>query len=155
MADMVAVRALERRNERIDAHIRALLSTVGTGAGVEIDSALMMIGNGISVISTGIAGAWSFDFNARITGWYIQEIDGTSGSITLDLLLAQRGLTPSFLSIVDVAPPAVASARYAEDSTLAGWTTLISRGDLIRLDVDAVTSFTRVLVGLRIQRLEP
>jgi hypothetical protein len=155
MADTVAVRALERRNERIDAHIRALLSAQETSAGVEINTALMQLGNGSSVISTGIVGAWSFDFRAVITGWFIQEFDGTSGSIELDLAKDQRGVSPTFVSIVASAPPTVTSARYAEDATLVGWTTLIERGDIIRIEVASVASFTRVLIGLRIQRLEP
>jgi hypothetical protein len=121
----------------------------------EVDSALLMLGGGTAVIGTGIAGCWSFDFRARITGWYIQEFDGTSGSVVLGLAKAPRGATPSFVSIVASAAPAVTSARYAENATLVGWTTDINRGDLIRLSVTSVTAFQRLLFGLRIRRLEP
>lgn len=130
----------------------------------EVDSALMLIvgagagtfgGTGAAAIATGVAGAWSFDFRARITGWYIQEFEGTSGSIVLALAKSVRGAAPTFTSIVASAPPTVSSARYAENSTLVGWDDAIDRGTLLRVSVTSVTSFTRLLFGLRIRRLEP
>lgn len=122
----------------------------------EVDDALVLIGDASAVIPTGIASAWSFDFRARITGWFIQEIDGTSGTVTLDLQKAPRGAAPSFGSIVASAPPIISSTgRYAESATLTGWTTAIERGDIIRVHVTARATFTRLLIGLRIRRLEP
>lgn len=159
MARTEAIQTVQAIYEHVDAHVRELLPAT---PGVEVDSALMLLagtaatfGGGAAVIATGIAAAWSFDFQARITGWYLQEFAGASGSIVLDLQKAARGTAPPFVSIVATAPPTIASGQYAEDATLTGWTTVIERGDLVRVSVTSVTSFTRVLFGLRIRRLEP
>lgn len=154
MASTEAVRLLETIYGRTAKQTREILAAQEPGD-PEVDDALMLIGNASDTLVTGIAGAWGFDFKARITGWWIQEIDGTSGSITLGLQKAPRGTAPSFASIVASDPPTVTTARYAEGSALTGWTTLINRADIIRLHVTTVATFTRLLVGLRIRRLEP
>ena len=153
MASTEAIQFIEGILQRADQQTRDILALQTSPA--EVDSALMIIGTGAAVITTGVAGCWSFDFRARITGWYIQEFDGTSGSITLALAKAARGTAPSFASIVASAPPSITSARYREDATLVGWDDFIDRGDLLRVSVTSATTVTRVLFGLRIRRLEP
>jgi hypothetical protein len=152
MAGTQAIRAVEAMYQRLDDHVRELLPQ---GPGAEVDSALMIIGNGTDVIGTGTIACWSFDFRTRITGWYIQEFDGTSGSIVLGLAKAPRGASPAFSSIVASAPPTISSGRYAEDATLVGWTDTIERSDLVRVSVTSASTIKRVLFGLRIRRLEP
>jgi hypothetical protein len=152
MANPLAIRAVEAILQHVDAHVRELLPPA---PGVEVDSALMIIGAGSEAISAGVAGAWSFDFQARITGWYIQEFDGTTGSIVLGLAKAPRGPAPTFTSIVASAPPSISSGRYGEDAALAGWDTLVERSSVLRVSVTSAASFTRVLFGLRVRRLEP
>lgn len=148
-----AVRFIERVLVKTEQQTRQIVANLPAEA--EIDDALMLIGNASDTIVTGIAGAWGFDFKATITGWWIQEIDGTSGSVTLGLQKAPRGTAPSFASIVASDPPTVTTARYAEGSALTGWTTRIDRADIIRLHVTTVATFKRLLIGLRIRRLEP
>jgi hypothetical protein len=163
MASTEAIQAVQAIYDHVDTHVRELLPPP---AAAEVDSALMLLmggasetfgGTGATVapIATGIAGCWSFDFKCRITGWYIQEFDGTTGSVVLALQKAPRGATPTFTSIVASAPPTVTSGRYGEDSALLGWDTYLDRGDLVRVSVTSVSAFTRLLVGLRIRRLEP
>src|SRR5262245_12688976 len=102
----------------------------------EVDSINVVMGDGINVMSPGIAAALFVDFRARITGSFIQEFDGTAGTIQLDVQKAQGGLTPSFVSIVGSTPPTIASTgRYAADLILTGWTTDIARGDVLRFHV--------------------
>jgi len=163
MAQTAAVRAVQAIYEHVDNHVRELLPPA---PGAEVDSALMLLTSGGSPgtfggvgvtggIETGVAGCWSFDFQARITGWYIQEFDGTSGSLVLDVQKAARGASPAFVSIVASAPPTVSSGRYAEDAALVGWDDVIDRGDLVRVSVTSASTITRALFGLRIRRLEP
>ena len=153
MATTEAIQFVEGILQRADQQTRDILALRTSLA--EVDSALMIMGNGEDVLTTGIAGCWSFDFRARITGWYIQEFDGTSGSITLALEKASRGTSPSFASIVASAPPTVSSGRYAENATLVGWDDVIARSDLVRVSVTSASTITRILFGLRIRRLEP
>jgi hypothetical protein len=160
MARTEAIQTVQAIYEHVDAHVRELLPPP---TGAEVDSALMLLagssstfgGDAAATIGTGIAGCWSFDFQARITGWYIQEFDGITGSITLLLEKATRGASATFSSIVASSPPTVSSGRYAENATLVGWDDFIDRGALLRVSVTSATSITRVLFGLRIRRLEP
>lgn len=121
----------------------------------EVDSIEINMGDGTNVIPTGIHAAVRVDFRARITGSFLQEFDGTSGSIVLDIQKAQGGASPSFGSIVASAPPTISSSRYGADTTLTGWTTEIARGDVLRFHVSSVSSIKRILLTLRIRRLEP
>ena len=126
-------------------------------AAAEIDTINVVIGDGASVLVAGIAAALRVDFNAYITAGYVHEFDGTSGSVSISIDSATYavGSAPIFTSIVASAPLVIASARYGENLTLTGWTRAINRGDVLRFSITSATSIKRVLVTLRIQRLEP
>jgi hypothetical protein len=123
----------------------------------EIDTINVIIGDGQNVLTTGIKAALHVDFNAFITGAYLHEFDGTTGSVSIGIAKAAYsvGSAPTFSSIVGSAPPTITSARYAEDETLTGWTTRINRQDVLRFSVSSVSAFTRLLIALRVRRLEP
>lgn len=137
------------------ATIRAWSQNRSSVTPAEIDDIEFLIGDGSAVITTGIKGALRLDFNAVITGSYLQEYTGTSGSIVLLITKAQAGAAPVFASINASAPPTITSGRYAADETLTGWTTTINRGDVLRFAVTSVSTFTAILYTLRIRRLEP
>ena len=126
-------------------------------ASPEIDTINVIIGDGSTVLTTGVKVALRVDFNAIITGAFVHEFDGTTGSVVVGIGSAAyvAGFTPTFTSIVASAPPTISSARYSEDTTLTGWTTTINRGDVLRFSITTVSSFTRLLICLRIRRLEP
>jgi hypothetical protein len=123
----------------------------------EIDTINVVIGDGANVLTAGIAAALRVDFNAIITGGFVHEFDGITGSvsISIDKAVYAVGSAPSFASITVSSPLVVSSARYGENLTLTGWTRQIDRGDVLRFLVNSAASFTRVLVTLRIRRLEP
>jgi hypothetical protein len=123
----------------------------------EIDTINVVIGDGANVLVAGIAAALRVDFNALITGAYLIEFDGVSGSVvaTIDKASPAVGSAPSFTSIIGSSPPTLSSARYSADETLAGWTTQIQRGDVLRFLISSATAIKRILVALRIRRLEP
>lgn len=121
----------------------------------EVDSIDFIIGDGVNVLTAGVKGALKVDFRARITGAYVQEFDGITGSVVLAIAKAPAGTSPTFGSIVASAPPTISSGRYVADETLVGWTTLINRGEVLLFSVTSATSFKRLLIDLRIRRLEP
>lgn len=123
----------------------------------EIDTINVLIGDGASVLVAGIAAALRVDFNAVITGAYLHEFDGITGSVlvTIDKAAYAIGVAPTFTSIIASEPLQIVSARYGENFTLTGWTITIDRGDVLRFLVSSATAITRVLVTLRILRLEP
>lgn len=154
MATTEAVQLATALLQKADAHAREIVANQPPGA-AEVDTINIILGSGVGVIATGVAGALRVDFRAKITGAFLQEIDGTTGSIVVAIAKAPGGATPSFTSIVASAPPTITSARFVENTTLTGWTTLIERGEYLRFSVTSVTSFTRMIVALRITRLEP
>lgn len=123
----------------------------------EIDTINVLVGDGANVLTSGIKAAIHVDFNALITASYVHEFDGLTGSIVLaiDKAAYVTGAAPSFTSIVGSAPPSMTSARYAADTTLVGWTRQINRNDVLRVSVTSQTNLTRVLLALRVRRLEP
>lgn len=154
MASTESIKFVESIFVRTDAQIRDILAAQQPGA-AEVDTINVLIGDGGTVLTAGVAACIRVDFLARITGSFVQEFDGTSGSLVLGIAKSAPGASPSFASIVGSTPPTIASGRYAADETLTGWTTSIDRGDLLRFSVTSATSIMRVLVALRIRRLEP
>jgi len=129
----------------------------------EVDTINILVGGaagtgfgGTSVLTTGVAAALRVDFRARLTGYFLQEFDGTSGSITFNIHKAAGGAAPTWTLISPATPAGIASGRYYADETLATWSdTSIDRGDYLRFSVASVTSIARVLLALRVRRLEP
>jgi len=153
MADTKAIAVFESLYRRTDQQIREIIAA--TPAPAEIDTINVIIGDGVNVLTAGVAAAIRVDFRAIISGSFVQEFDGTSGSVVLSIEKSAPGPAPTFTSIVASAPPTISSGRYGADEELAGWTTDIDRGDLLRWSVSSATSIKRVLTTLRIRRLEP
>lgn len=112
-----------------------------------------IIGNGLSVLTTGIAAALPIFYNARLVGIQIQEIDGITGSCTFDVQTAVGGNSASFSSIIGGgAVPTITSGRFYSDMKLLGWNTTITDGQYILLNLTSNTLFTRLSVAFRIRR---
>lgn len=154
MADPPYIAFVENLLTRTDSQIRDIVANTRALA-AEVDDIEIILGDGTAVVPTGVHACIRVDFQARITGSFVQEFEGTSGSIVLDIAKAPAGASPTFASIVASAPPTISSGRYAANETLIGWTTLLDRGDLLRFSVTSATTIKRVLLTLRIRRLEP
>lgn len=92
-------------------------------------------------------------FDATITG--VTLVADQSGSIAFDIWKDTYANHPPTVddSIVASAPPTISTATKAQDTTLTGWTTSITAGDIIRFYVDgAVTDITRCTLSLAITR---
>jgi len=152
MATMQALAVMDSIYRHTDAQIRDILATYEPGA--EVDSINVIIGDGGTVIVAGVAAALRVDFRGRITGIFLQEFDGTSGSVAVVIAKAQGGAAPSWVTMSGTA--AISSGRYFADEDLSTWSeTYIDRGDYLRFSVSSATSIMRVHLALRIRRLEP
>jgi hypothetical protein len=111
-----------------------------------------LIDGGGSAITTGIKGDLVVDFAATITG--VTMLADQSGSIVVDIWKdTYANFAPTDAdSITASAVPTISSATKSQDTTLTGWTTSISAGDILRFNVDSVTSIQRVTVALRVRR---
>lgn len=102
--------------------------------------------------ATGIAGDGEVPFDCTITG--VRALADQSGSIQVDIWKDSYANFPptNADSITASAPVTISSATKSEDLTLTGWTTTLSEGDLLRFNVDSVTSITRCLIVLDVRK---
>jgi len=113
---------------------------------------LFVIDGGGSAISTGIAGDVEVPFNCTINGCTM--VADQTGSIVVDIWKDTYANFPPTDgdSITASAPPTISSASKSQDTTLTGWTTSISTGDVLRYNVDSCSTVQRVSIVLRIQK---
>jgi hypothetical protein len=118
-----------------------------------LDEALQfVIDGGGSVISTGIKGDLEVPFDCEIS--QVTLLADQSGSIQIDIWKDSYANFPPVDadSITASAEPAISSADKSQDSTLSGWTTALSAGDILRFNVDSATTIQRVTVSLQVTR---
>jgi len=77
-----------------------------------------------------------------------------TGSIVVDIFKDTFANFPPVVgdSITASAQPTISSSDKSQDSTLTGWTTTITADDILRFNVDSVTSIQRLTVSLKITR---
>jgi hypothetical protein len=135
-----------------------------TGTGVTSDLIFVIDGGGsaITVGTTGQSGSAGpkgylpVDFAATIN--QVELLADQNGSIVVDIYKTtysnfNPGTHPiQSDSITASAVPTISSSYKAQDSTLTGWTTAISAGDILGYFVKGCTSITRCTVGLKVTR---
>lgn len=99
--------------------------------GVEIDG-------GGSVPPTGSKRYLRVPFDCTIADWTILADQAGSCQITVKKC-AYSGF-PTTASIVASAPPTLSAAQKATSATLTGWTTSLTKGDILEFNLDSVTS---------------
>lgn len=105
------------------------------------------------VIQTGVAGdVGPFDFAGTISA--VTLLADQSGSIVFDIWKDSYANFPPTVAdtITASAKPTISTATKSQDTTLTGWTTAIAVGDILRFNVDSVTTITRVTLALKIVR---
>jgi hypothetical protein len=124
-----------------------------TPAAIEVPySAQFIIDGGGSTITTGIKGDIRIPVASTITSWHL--LADQSGSIVVDVwkdTLANHPPTDAD-SITASAPPTITANVRGSDNVLTGWTTSVAAGDVLRFNVDSVTTIQRVTVVLYLTR---
>lgn len=111
----------------------------------------IVIDGGGSAISTGTKGYLYCPYAGTITAATL--IADQSGSCVIDVWKAAYPTVPnSGNSITASAKPTLSSAQVSQDSTLTGWTTLVSAGDVLGFHVDSATTLTRVSLTLSVTK---
>lgn len=111
-----------------------------------------LIDGGGATITTGIKGDLEIPFGCTILAATL--LADQSGSIVIDVWKDTYANFPpaDADSITASAPPTISTATKSQDSTLTGWTTSISAGDILRFNVDSITTIQRVLVSLKVRK---
>jgi len=110
----------------------------------------IIMGDGSNVISTGFSGAGVVPFTGTITEAVL--IAKESGNIVVDIKKSTYSGFPTTSSITASAKPTLSSAQKYSDSTLTGWTTSVSAGDILEFYVDSVATITKCTVFLKIKK---
>jgi hypothetical protein len=105
-----------------------------------------------NVIATGIMGDMPFDFACEITG--VTMLADQTGSAVVDIWKAAYANYPPVVgnTIVAAAKPTISAAIKSQDVTLTGWTKTISAGDILRFNLDSISSITRLQIALKVKK---
>ena len=106
-----------------------------------------------SEISTGIAGDIQVPFDCTIQE--VTLLGDQSGSIIVDIWKdTYANFAPTDAdSITASAVPTITTAIKSTDATLTGWTTSVVAGDVLRFNVDSVTTIERCTIILKIKKV--
>jgi hypothetical protein len=120
--------------------------------GLNVDAIEFVIDGGGSTITTGVKGDLEIPFPCTITEWTL--LADQSGSIVVNIWKDTYANFPPVVGdkITASAPPTISSAAKGQSSTLTGWTTSVSAGDILRFNVDSVTAIQRVTLSLRVTK---
>ena len=121
-------------------------------SGVNNGSFGVTVDGGGSVITTGIEGYIQIPYNGTITSWTI--LADQSGSVVFDVWKDTFSAAPPTVAdtITGSAKPTLSSAVKATSSTLTGWTTSVTAGDIIGFNVDSASTITRVTLVINITK---
>jgi hypothetical protein len=75
-----------------------------------------------------------------------------SGSIVVDVQTCAYSGFPTTSSIAASDLPTLSSAQKSQDSTLTGWSTSLTAGNIIAFKVNSATTVTRVTISLEVVR---
>lgn len=112
-----------------------------------------IIDGGGSTITTGVKGDLGpIPFNCTILEATL--LADVSGSIVVNVWKDTYANFPPTVAdkITASAPPTISSADKSTDSTLTGWTTTIDAGDILRFNVDSVSTIGRCVLVLKVRR---
>lgn len=108
-----------------------------------------------SAISTGVKGYLSLPLAGTWKKWRVLSIDAaaTAGSIVIDVWKDTYANYPPTVAdtITAAAKPTLSAANKNEDTTLTGWTTAFSAGDILGFNVDSAATVTKVALVLEFE----
>jgi hypothetical protein len=119
---------------------------------IELATVGLRIDNGASVIPTGVSGNIVIPFDCTIQQWTL--LANETGSVVVDIWRDTYANYPPTVAdtITASAKPTISSSTKGQSSTLTGWTTALTAGDILRFNVDSVTSIKALDINLRIAR---
>jgi hypothetical protein len=116
------------------------------------DAVVFVIDGGGSAITTGVKADLEVPWNATITSSTL--VCDQSGSIVLDLWRDTYANYPATVAdtITASAKPTLSAATKAQDATLTGWTTALTSGDILRINVESAATVTRCTLSLQVAK---
>lgn len=103
-----------------------------------------------SPMTTGMKGCIEVPCNCDVTGWGI--FADQAGSIVVDIFRNTFAAYPAATSIAGTEKPTLSSVIKNQDTSLTTWTTALTKGDILRFNVDSVATVTNVTISIRARR---
>lgn len=112
----------------------------------------LVIDGGGSAITTGVKSSLRVPFACVINS--VTLLADQTGSVIVDIWKDTYANYPPLDadSITASAPPTLSSTNKSEDTTLTGWTTTISVGDILVFNVDSAATITRLTLELKVTK---
>lgn len=128
-------------NPTIAGSTNSIISTIG-----------ITIDGGGSAITTGVKGYIEVPYACTIVR--ATMLADVSGSAVLDVWKDTFANYPPTVAdtITASAKPTITSSNKSQDSTLTGWTTSVSAGDILGFNVDSASTITRLHLILKVNR---
>ncbi len=130
---------------------------ITTMRGADADDSLVsglefIIDGGGSTITAGIAGDLQVPFNCTIQS--VTLLADQSGSIVVDIWKDTYANFPPTVAdtITASAKPTISTTTKDTDATLTGWTKTVTAGDVLRFNVDSITTIERCTVILKVRK---
>jgi len=125
---------------------------ISSSADTRIAAIEVIIDGGGSEITTGVKADIEVPFNCTIL--QATALADQTGSIQVDIWKDTYANFPptDADSITGSNPISISSSNKSQDSTLSGWTTTISAGDILRFNVDSCSTITRCTISLKVRK---
>ena len=119
------------------------------GGGSAVVALSVVVGDGVSVVPTGVVEYLEVPFACTINR--VTMLADQSGSLVVDIWKDTYANYPPLDadSITASAVPTITTAVKSQDSTLTGWTTAVTAGDILAFNVDSSTTITQATVSLK------
>jgi len=122
--------------------------TIGLTAAARTFGASFLIDGGGSVIVAGVKGCIVVERTGTISA--ATMVADASGNLILDIKKSTYSGFPTVSSIVASAPPTLSGVQKSQDTTLTGWTTSVTAGDVLEISVTGTpATITRCTLALR------
>jgi hypothetical protein len=112
----------------------------------------LIIDGGGAALTTGVKLDVTIPFDCTIEE--VKLLADQTGSIVIDIWKDTYANYPPTVAdtITASAKPTLSSATKYSDATLTGWTTTITAGNTLRINIDSITTITRVCLHLKVRK---
>ena len=120
----------------------------GVVEGSQVGFVIALDGGG-SPISTGVKHYFEVPLSMTVTGWTL--VADQSGSIVVDLWKDVFANFPPTVAdtITGTEKPTLSAAQSNQDLALSSWTTAVTRGDILGVNVDSASTVTKAWLTIR------
>jgi len=127
-----------------------LLKDDGTWVAITKSAAGFSIDNAGTELPTGVIGDIIIPFACTITG--VTLLADQSGSVVVDIWKdTYANAAPTVADTITAAAiPTITTAEKSQDLTITGWTTAVAEGDVLRFNINSVTTITRLTIHLHL-----